>query len=60
MSRSKFDYIIGVIFALTYSVFSAMKYISIRAIGDDIHTSVKNYYFGVMGGIFTLVVNIFL
>lgn len=37
-----------------------MKLISIRAIGENVHTSVKNYYFGVIGGIVTLLANCYL
>lgn len=47
-------------FAAGFSVCSAMKYISIRAIGDNVHTSVKNYYFGLVGAVFTLLVNLYL
>lgn len=51
---------IGVIFCLLFMVFSSMKLISIRAIGENVHTSIKNYYFGVVGGIVCLIVNLFL
>lgn len=54
------DWILGMLFAAGFSLSSAMKYISIRAIGDNVHTSVKNYYFGLVGAIFTLIVNIYL
>ena len=51
---------IGLFFALLFSIFSSMKLISIRAIGENIHTSVKNYYFGVIGSVVTLIANVFL
>ena len=47
------------IFSLGFTVCSAMKYISIRAIGDNVHVSVKNYYFGLIGALFTIVINFY-
>lgn len=49
----------GLVFSLGFTVCSAMKYISIRAIGDNVHTSVKNYYFGLIGAIFTIIINLY-
>ena len=37
-----------------------MEFISIRAIGDNIHTSVKNYYFGLVGLITSVLINLFI
>ena len=54
------NYMIGLIFALLFSVFSSMKLISIRAIGENVHSSIKNFYFGVIGFFVMLVVNAFL
>jgi len=39
---------LGIMFGGLFSVFSAMKFITIRGIGDDVHSSLKNYYFGIM------------
>jgi len=36
-----------------------MKFVTIRAIGETVHTSIKNYYFGIVGVFFTLIFNIF-
>jgi len=36
-----------------------MKFVTIRAIGETVHTSIKNYYFGIVGVIFTMIFNIF-
>lgn len=58
--HSSADYLIGMCFAAGYCICSAFKFIMIRAIGDNVHTSVKNYYFGFIGGVFTIIVNFFL
>lgn len=58
--REKYEFFLGIIFTAGFTVCSAMKYISIRAIGDNVHTSVKNYYFGLTGSIFTLALNLYL
>lgn len=59
-TNSTSGYTIGLFFALLFSIFSSMKLISIRAIGENIHTSVKNYYFGVIGSVVTVVANMYL
>lgn len=59
-THSKGDYFLGIIFCGGFAITSAFKYITIRAIGDNVHTSVKNYYFGVIGCIFTVIANIFM
>ena len=53
------DWILGVIFGIAFAFTCAMKFVTIRAIGDTIHTSIKNYYFGTLGVFSTLIINIF-
>ena len=39
---------LGLMFGGLFAIFSAMKFITIRAIGDNVHSSLKNYYFGIL------------
>ena len=54
------DYIIGLFFAALFAIFSSMRMISIRKIGENVHTSIKNYYFGLVTLVVTLIANIFI
>ena len=58
--KSTFDYVIGLFFALLFSVFSSMRMISIKKIGEGVHTSIKNYYFGLVTLVVTLIANLFI
>lgn len=60
VEKTSTDIVFGSIFAVGYCICAAMKYIMIRGIGDNVHTSVKNYYFGFVGCVFTMIVNIWL
>lgn len=42
------------LFSAFFTLSSAMMFVSIRAIGDNVHTSVKNYHFGVVGVLLTM------
>jgi len=48
-------YNLGLVFGVLFSVFASMKMITIRAIGDNVHPSLKNYYFGVLSTVTALV-----
>ena len=58
--KKKEAYALGIFFGVAYSLSAAMKVVSIRAIGDNIHTSVKNYYFGLWGLVVTVIANFYL
>ena len=51
--------LVGLAFAAGYMICTALKFISIRAIGDDVSACVKNYYLGVYGTLFTLGMNFY-
>lgn len=53
------DYVLGITFGLLYSFTGAMKYITIRAIGDNVHSSIKIYYSGTIGLAATIVICLF-
>jgi len=46
----------GIFFGILFAIFSAMNLISIRSIGGNIHSSINNYYFGLLSTIITLMV----
>jgi len=60
LNHKKDAYALGIFFGVAFSLCAAMKVVAIRAIGDNIHTSVKNYYFGLWGLIVTVIANFFL
>jgi len=39
---------LGLMFGGLFAVFSSINYMAIRAIGDNVHSSLKNYYFGIL------------
>lgn len=45
---------------MIYAFSAAMKIVAIRATGDDIHTSVKNYYLGLWIFTVSVIVNFYL
>lgn len=46
---------LGLFFGFLFAICSAMKFITIRAIGDNIHSSLKNYYFGLLSTLAALI-----
>ena len=52
-------YLMGLLFAFLYSIFTAMKFITIRTIGVNIHSSIKSYYSGVIGTFVMLIANMY-
>lgn len=52
--------LIGLILALCTITFTALRTVAIRKIGDNIHGSVKNYYFGLSAMILILLANVFI
>ena len=49
----------GLFFTVLLLLFSGIQFVSIRAIGDNFHASIKNYYLGMAGTIVTLVANLY-
>jgi len=50
---------LGLVFGFLFAICSAMKFITIRAIGDNIHSSLKNYYFGLLSTLAALIACVF-
>jgi len=51
---------LGLLFGFLFSISSSLKFLAIRAIGDNIHSSLKNYYFGVLATLSSLIACAFL
>lgn len=60
MSKETWNLIIGIILALCTITFSGLRSVAIRKIGDNIHSSVKNFYFGLSSTVILLIANTFI
>ncbi len=49
------NYNLGLVFGGLFAIASSMKFITIRKIGDNIHSSLKMYYFGILSTLGALV-----
>jgi drug/metabolite transporter (DMT)-like permease len=47
-------FILGCFYAIMFSIFSALNFLSMREIGNAVHSSVKTYYFGALSTFLTL------
>lgn len=48
-------YSLGVFMGVMFTIFSAMNFYEMRRMGNDVHSSIKTFYYGFVCSIFTLV-----
>lgn len=60
IKKTDHNFILGFIASACYTFSQTLMFFKVRAIGDDIHPCIKNYYYGVLGIFITLLINIYL
>lgn len=60
MNEQTLRLLIGIILAMCTITFSGLRSVAIRKIGDNVHSSVKNYYFGLSATIVLLLANVYI
>jgi len=56
MDKFKYPYEeFGILMSVLYTLFSAFNYLKMREMGNEIHSSIKTYFFGIVCSGFSLI-----